>query len=150
MSKHPEGETRFGAGPVHVAPLTDAAAAAICALAGSLGLLWRRIDLAGCPEKREFLDRVARTLEFPDWFGHNWDALFDCLADLSWRPAPGYVLVFEHAGEFREFQPEAYDTALAILSDAAAAWQARGVPFRVFMSAPAERGPARPRTTVGD
>ena len=28
------------------------------------------------------------------------------------------------------------DTALAILGDAASAWESRGVPFRVFVSAP--------------
>jgi RNAse (barnase) inhibitor barstar len=150
MSERPEPETHFVPGPVHVAPLTSAAAAAICVLADSLGFQWRRIDLAGCSEKREFLDRVSRALEFPDWFGHNWDALFDCLTDLSWRPAPGYVLVFEHVAEFRDIQPEAFDTALAILSESAAAWQERGVPFRVFVSIPAERSRALPPTSVGD
>jgi RNAse (barnase) inhibitor barstar len=150
MSERPERETHFGPGPVHVAPLTREAAAAICALAGSLGFQWRRIDLAGCSEKGEFLESVSRALEFPAWFGHNWDALFDCLTDLSWHPAPGYVLVFEHAAAFREIQPEAFDTALAIFSDVAAAWQKRGVSFRVFVSIPAERSRALPGNSAGD
>ncbi|QDU81619.1 Barstar (barnase inhibitor) [Polystyrenella longa] len=31
-----------------------------------------------------FLDHLAEVLEFPSYFGRNWDALSDCLTDLSW------------------------------------------------------------------
>jgi RNAse (barnase) inhibitor barstar len=136
MSSDEAALTRFDGGPVHVAPLTDAAAAAICVLARSLGFACARVDLAACGDKSDFLARIAAALDFPGWFGHNWDALFDCLTDLGWHPAPGYVLVLEQAGRFREIAPEAFDTALAILEDAAAAWRSRGVPFRAFVSAP--------------
>ncbi|WP_446686701.1 barstar family protein [Pseudofulvimonas gallinarii] len=27
---------------------------------------------------------MAAVFRFPEWFGDNWDALADCLADLSW------------------------------------------------------------------
>ena len=127
---------------VHVAPLNDAAISALCVLARSLGFECSRVDLEGCFDKGEFLDRIARALAFPAWFGRNWDALFDCISDLAWRPAPGYVLVFEHAAALQHTEPEVFDTALAILSDAAVSWQERGIPFRVFVSASAEGGPA--------
>jgi len=39
------------------------------------------------------VDAIARALQFPAWFGGNWDALEDCLGDLSWRKPP-YRLVF--------------------------------------------------------
>jgi len=39
----------------------------------------------------------ARRLEFPAWFGHNWAALEDCLTDLEWLPAPGYLIVLDDA-----------------------------------------------------
>lgn len=118
---------------VHVAPLTEEAASALCKLARALGFECSRVDLEGCIDKGEFLDRTARALGFPAWFGGNWDALFDCISDLAWRPASGYVLVFEHAAALQHAQPEVFDTALAILSDAAVAWQERGVPFQVFV-----------------
>jgi RNAse (barnase) inhibitor barstar len=123
-----------GTGPVHVAPLTDDAATAICTLARSIGFDCTRIDLAGCSDKAEFLARISAALGFPAWFGHNWDAFFDCLTDLSWRQALGYVLILEHAAVLQATEPEVFDTALAILGDAAVVWQARGAPFRAFVS----------------
>jgi RNAse (barnase) inhibitor barstar len=121
---------------VHVAPLSGDAVAGICTLAGALGFDCVRVDLGGCDDKAEFLDRVSKALSFPAWFGGNWDALFDCLVDLGWRPAPGYVLVFERASVLSETQPEVFDTALSILDDATSAWRDRGVPFRAFVDAP--------------
>lgn len=32
----------------------------------------------------ELFEALAQGLEFPDHFGDNWDALTDCLNDLSW------------------------------------------------------------------
>ena len=119
---------------VKAMPLDDAAAAALCALANSLDLDCVRIDLAGCADKQTLLARIAGALGFPQWFGYNWDALFDCLADLGWRPAAGFVLIFEHSAELERNEPEVFDTAFAIFEDAAAAWATRGVPFRVFVS----------------
>ena len=121
---------------VHEIALTPEATAALCSLAGSLGFEAVRIDLATCGDKASFLERTAEALAFPAWFGQNWDAFFDCVADLSWRPARGYVLLLENAETMRRDAPEALDTALAILGDAASAWESRGVPFRVFVSAP--------------
>jgi len=120
---------------VQIVELTPQAAAAVVALARSLGLEAARIDLAGCTDKAGLLGRTAAALGFPAWFGDNWDALFDCLADLSWRPAPGYVLVFENTGDLRRQSPESLETAVAILGDAAAAWQARDTPFRALVAA---------------
>lgn len=38
-------------------------------------------------------DEVGAALQFPDYFGENWAALAECLTDLSWLPAKGYVLL---------------------------------------------------------
>jgi len=130
-------------GPVQVIALTREAATALCRLATSLGLDAVRIDLAGCSDKTGFLERTAEALAFPAWFGGNWDAFYDCLADLGWRPVGGHVLVFEHADAMRRNAPEALDTAIAILHDVAAAWQSRDLPFRAFLDGP-------PAATEGD
>jgi len=38
-------------------------------------------------------DEFGAALQFPDYFGENWAALDECLADLSWVPAEGYALL---------------------------------------------------------
>jgi hypothetical protein len=42
--------------------------------------------------KPALLATIATQLSFPDYFGGNWDALEECICDLSWLP-PGRVLV---------------------------------------------------------
>jgi RNAse (barnase) inhibitor barstar len=118
---------------VRVLPMTNGVAAGVCMLAEALGFSSARIDLAGCVDKAGLLERTARALYFPDWFGHNWDAWFDCLADLGWRQAPGHVLVFEHADELRRHSPEVFDTAVSILEEVAQVWWRRNIPLRVFI-----------------
>lgn len=69
-------------------------------------------------------ESMARALGFPDWFGANWDALEDCLGDLSWRPAEGYVLVLRSAPA-----GDALGVLLDVLRSSAEYWAGRGKPF---------------------
>jgi RNAse (barnase) inhibitor barstar len=41
----------------------------------------------GIADKPDLLRHIAAKLNFPDYFGFNWDALDECLADLSWLQA---------------------------------------------------------------
>lgn len=43
----------------------------------------------------EFSDALL----FPGYFGWNWDALSDCLRDLTWLPAQQYLVVVEHSAK---------------------------------------------------
>ena len=94
--------------------------------------VWR-VDLGKVRSKAGLLAVLATTLEFPDWFGHNWDALQDCLTDLSWRPAPGYVVVLENCGGLAASAPETFATTLEVFRDAARWWAGEQVPFWVFV-----------------
>jgi hypothetical protein len=95
-------------------------------LRAAKGLRVARIDLAGVRDKATLLQVVARALEFPSWFGANWDALEDCLTDLSWHGADGHVLLIEGAtqvtaddlGVFRD-----------VLESAASYWAGRSRSF---------------------
>ena len=54
----------------------------------------RRIEVpAGLARKGELLDFLARAFPLPAYFGHNWDALEECLLDLEWLTSPEVALV---------------------------------------------------------
>jgi len=78
----------------------------------------------GFSDKESFLKSIARALDFPDWFGHNWDALEDCLADLSWREAAGHVLVIENPAPGDDL-----GVLIDVLRSSAEFWAGRGTPF---------------------
>jgi hypothetical protein len=44
-----------------------------------------------------FFDEVSAALQFPYYFGENWDAFDEMIADLDWLPAEAYLLVFTEA-----------------------------------------------------
>jgi hypothetical protein len=117
-----------------VVRITRADLATVLDAAAVAGLCCIRIDLAGCRDKPELLARIADALEFPWWFGQNWDALADCLGDLEWLPAEGYVLLLDDPDQLRRAAPQDYATAVEVFADAARGWRERNTPFWVFIS----------------
>lgn len=111
---------------------------AMTAAAASLDFTVARIDLAGCVDKEGSLARIGETLQFPDWFGANWDALADCLGDLSWLPGPGYLVVLDNSGQWQTASRDGFDTLLAILNEVSTDWCERNVPFWAMCPLPAE------------
>jgi hypothetical protein len=93
-----------------------------------------RVDLGGAPDKQALLERLALALGFPAWFGGNWDALEDCLSDLSWRAGDGHVLLIEGHGEL---PADDLGVLFDVLAAAAGFWAGRGRPFFAVFIDPA-------------
>ena len=99
------------------------------AAARALGFFFVRVDGGSVPDGAALLARLARELQFPDYFGANWDALQDCLTDLpDWLPAPGYLLVFTEAGELCRRRPGDLASFKDVLADAARFWREQDPP----------------------
>ncbi len=112
----------------------DADLARLATTAAHEELAVRRTDLAGCHGKAELLRRLAASLSLPADFGHNWDALADCLRDLGWLPAWGHVLLFEHAEALHRSAAGDFDILLGVLDDAATFAQDADRPFFAFFT----------------
>jgi len=41
------------------------------------------LDCSGITDARQLHEALMTALELPEWYGHNLDALFDCLTELS-------------------------------------------------------------------
>lgn len=104
------------------------------------GYAFRQIQGKKCGSPEGVFKEFARALEFPDYFGHNWDGLEECLADLEWLPAKGYVVLIADAQCVIPEDEEEYETLLEVLSDAGEAWSkghtadGRRAPFHVFFA----------------
>lgn len=98
-----------------LAPSPDVVAGEV----GAAGWTVRRLPEAGVRDSAAFLAACGRALEFPHWYGHNWDALADCLIDLSWLPGPGVALLWPDADELAEADPPAWRLALEVFATAA-------------------------------
>ncbi|MGW1890720.1 barstar family protein [Streptomyces sp. NPDC002004] len=94
-----------------------------------------RLDLTGVADKDAFMARVSGTLELPGWFGRNWDALADCLTDLSWaEPARGRLLLVTGWRGFAEARPHEWQVAQEVFSDAADYWRTTGPALEVVLA----------------
>jgi hypothetical protein len=77
--------------------------------------------------KEKLLSVLAAKLRFPSYFGHNWDALEECLCDLSWLGDRPRVVIVHEAFPFSA-AGEALATYQSILADAVAVHRQRGTP----------------------
>ena len=96
-------------------------------------LYWATLDLSGLSTKKGFLDACAHALQFPAGLGGNWDALADCLEDLSWLPSAGVVMHWRHGKAFASACGADVALALEILESAAGFWKRKQRTFVVLL-----------------
>ena len=89
----------------------EAADADFRTAAKQAGLAVFELNLAGVRQKEDFLRAASKALQFPAYFGSNWDAFEECITDLSWLEADGYALLIYDSGAFQECDPAEMETA---------------------------------------
>ena len=103
--------------------------------AEAAGWLGAVVDLAGATSKAEFMDRCATGLELPGYFGRNWDALADCLTDLSWwGETDGYLLLVTSWSDFAQAAPKDAATAAETFLAATGFWAVRDAPLTALLA----------------
>lgn len=114
------------------------------------GFALRMINGKKCATPAGLFTEFARALGFPDYFGHNWDAMEECLADLEWLPAKGYILLITDAQAVLPGDEDEYETFLEILSDAGEAWSkgragegSRATAFHALFAVSEQEAPKR-------
>lgn len=80
---------------------------------------------------RDLFAAIATAMKFPDYFGMNWDALDECLRDMDWLPAAGYVLVVRDATELWKCAPQTAGKLVESWLFCAEEWSKVGKPFHL-------------------
>lgn len=93
------------------------------------------IDGAKARTLRAFYPRISKPLLFPDYFGKNLDALFDCLCSLEVVGRNEVALVVKNAAQFLSKESESKrKAALDVLKEAQKTENRYdGVVFKVYL-----------------
>lgn len=78
------------------------------------------VHLSGINNKKELLKQLSGKLEMPEYFGYNWDALYDCLRDFHWIEQQKIILVHDDLPLLNEHELSTY---LQVLLDAIQDWK---------------------------
>lgn len=100
----------------------------------SAGYALFEADLKGVKGKKNLLNALAQATGFSGEFGANWDALVDVLCDLSWRQAPGYVLVLRNVSPTLGLSANDREITQDIFDDTVVYWRQRNKPFWIFFA----------------
>lgn len=100
----------------------------------SSGISTLKVDASNVSNEKELLKEIAAAMHFPDYFGANWDAFAECICDLEWLAAGGYVLIVENSTCLWKAIPRAAGKLLEAWLFAADQWAQEGVPFHLVFS----------------
>ncbi len=114
---------------VHYAQTDEADKAKIGLKNGRTVLL--ECDVSDVKSDEMLFHKLAKVFNFPDYFGHNWDAFNECLSDLEWLPADSYILFLSGSELFWKKQTFTAGKLVSAWLSAAEQWSREGVPFHL-------------------
>lgn len=62
------------------------------------------LHLDGCKDWGALHRHIRKTFGFPDYYGENWDAMWDCLTDVFLQPVQRHIVVEEFDSMPRELR----------------------------------------------
>lgn len=104
-------------------------------------LSWKTLAPLPRIDKDSLLDALGRALDFPAYYGRNWDAAWDCLTELDW-PDGRVLVVHLPIPADRALDDAALATFLGLLDDASRHWAAQGRALCLLVEATQPAPPA--------
>lgn len=74
------------------------------------------LDLTDCKDWEDLHNRISTLFAFPDYYGKNWDAMWDCLNDLFRKDDYGEIII-RGTSTMPEEMKEDVEDLKAVLSD---------------------------------
>lgn len=82
------------------------------------------IEIEGsiCKNKKSLMNEMAKKLNFPCYFSHNWDSFDECLNDLEWLEFIGLIIVFKNTEYLLVNELDELDNFYDLILQAAIEW----------------------------
>lgn len=94
-----------------------------------------------CDSTSELFHEFSSALQFPYYFGKNWDAFDECISDLDWLKCNIFILFITGIELLlKNEDPKEFDTFLSIINSTIHGWQEKGS-FKVVFQAETEIDP---------
>lgn len=91
------------------------------------------VDFSTCENRKQLLEHLGRALDFPAWYGANFDALADCLGDPDWHDGAATVIRLRGLSRFSQQTPADYALLLAVLDAACQARSEDGAALAIIL-----------------
>jgi RNAse (barnase) inhibitor barstar len=76
------------------------------------------IDLSNCDNKEQLLTLLGTTLRLPEWWGKNWDALYDCLLNMEIdKKETSTIIEFVNTNNFEDKNRVEYEIFSKLIND---------------------------------
>jgi Barstar (barnase inhibitor) len=84
-------------------------------------------------DRASLLQQFATVMQFPEYFGHNWDALADCLTDLDEDEVDRHIIIIDRLDNFAIANPQQWLTFLDICKSTVKYWQDTDTPMYMLL-----------------
>jgi len=94
------------------------------------------IDGSYCIDKDSILSEFSKVMMFPEEWGNNWDALYDCLIDLSWiKVKEPFIIICKNFNSLKFENFDDWNTFNNILIDAIVFWreESKEIPMAILL-----------------
>jgi hypothetical protein len=108
------------------------AAAALLEELGGRGLALATFDGGAIADGPDLLAALGKALDFPPYYGRNWDAAEECLRDLGERYPQGCALFIDRAGTLWQRLPRKMGMLTSLWLAASDSLAADGIPLRLI------------------
>jgi len=92
------------------------------------------IDGQAASDEMALVIAIGQAFQFPGYFGRNWNAVDECITDLSWLKANGYVCLLRSATTLSKANQQGYPVLLDVFQTAADTWRQHGIPFKLMLA----------------
>lgn len=92
------------------------------------------LDCRPASNKSTLMDCAQSAFDLPPHFGRNWDALADCIMDLSWSGGLRWVVLVRGLERLHALDPDSYAVVLDILAQAGEYWEEQEQPFIALLT----------------